>query len=59
MTEAEQIQKRIESLKDRMLCSEMSDNFYYTSGRRGEHLRLLYDLERQLKECQATQAKGE
>ena len=41
-----------ERIKERMFLKEMSDNFYYTSGRRDKDLAELRKIEKEIEQCQ-------
>ncbi len=52
MRSVSQIKEAIRQQDDRMYCSEMADNFYYTSGRRAKDLEIRRRLEEELKTAQ-------
>ena len=52
MTTLETLQAQLERHRARAFLQSISDNYYYTSGRQAEDLRITLELEKAIKEEQ-------
>lgn len=50
-----ELERRLERAKEAQFCATMSDNYYYTSGRKAEADRQIAELETQLQSARKEQ----